>query len=388
MRIARERRDVLRGAPSRAADGDAELVIARGHFDRGSLNYAHDERAKRYAGVSGRVPRGARAGAGGLPRRPWCRSISPASGRDRSASLARTMQSRSPWPDETDGAWRATFSLDPAQPLVTSIGAGRRRRSSAARARSTRARPGSAAAAGTPSSTIRRAHPDGTRHVQGTLHAARRATARSVGERAGDRVRRPAHGQLRAAAWPTRSIPAAASIQQEAVLTTNDADVAYYYDAGLDMAAPGRSASRATTCAPTSPTTTPTARCSHITLDGLQAERVPVQARYRTLALKTAGGSVAVFPAPHQYFFPRDFTSNLGLRLVSRLARAASALGITAAARRELAILPVDERAAGTAAADERVLPAVAPRRRTQRSRTSSATRTAIASARSTATRR
>ena len=23
------------------------------------------------------------------------------------------------------------------------------------------------------------------------------------------------------------------------------------------------------------------------------------------------GGSVAVFPAPHQYFFPRDFSSNL-----------------------------------------------------------------------------
>jgi hypothetical protein len=39
---------------------------------------------------------------------------------------------------------------------------------------------------------------------------------------------------------------------------------------------------------------------------------VPVQARHRTLAVKTAGGSVAVFPAPHQYFFPRDFTSNLG----------------------------------------------------------------------------
>ena len=28
--------------------------------------------------------------------------------------------------------------------------------------------------------------------------------------------------------------------------------------------------------------------------------------------LKTDAGSVAVFPAPHQYFFPRDFTSNLG----------------------------------------------------------------------------
>ena len=28
------------------------------------------------------------------------------------------------WPDETGRAWRATFSLDPAQPLVTFIGAG------------------------------------------------------------------------------------------------------------------------------------------------------------------------------------------------------------------------------------------------------------------------
>ena len=32
--------------------------------------------------------------------------------------------------------------------------------------------------------------------------------------------------------------PGSRLIQQEAVLTTNDADVAYYYDAGLEMAAP------------------------------------------------------------------------------------------------------------------------------------------------------
>ena len=32
--------------------------------------------------------------------------------------------------------------------------------------------------------------------------------------------------------------PGSRLIQQEAVLTTNDPDVAYYYDAGLDMAAP------------------------------------------------------------------------------------------------------------------------------------------------------
>jgi hypothetical protein len=27
-----------------------------------------------------------------------------------------------PWPDETKRVWRATFSLDPSQPLITSIG--------------------------------------------------------------------------------------------------------------------------------------------------------------------------------------------------------------------------------------------------------------------------
>jgi hypothetical protein len=64
-----------------------------------------------------------------------------------------------------------------------------------------------------------------------------------------------------------------------------------------------------------------------ITQNGLQAERVAVPARYRTLALKTAGGSVAVFPAPHAYFFPRDFTSNLGF-LWHRAWRGRAAVGI------------------------------------------------------------
>jgi hypothetical protein len=45
--------------------------------------------------------------------------------------------------------------------------------------------------------------------------------------------------------------------------------------------------------------------------NGLQPERIPVKARYRTLAARSEGGSIAVFPEPHRYFFPRDFTSNL-----------------------------------------------------------------------------
>ena len=44
----------------------------------------------------------------------------------------------------------------------------------------------------------------------------------------------------------------------------------------------------------------------------LVSERNPLTVKYRALAAKTAGGSLAVFPPPHQYFFARDFTSNMG----------------------------------------------------------------------------
>ncbi len=37
----------------------------------------------------------------------------------------------------------------------------------------------------------------------------------------------------------------------------------------------------------------------------------PHAVRHRTIVRETAAGSVACFPAPHQYFFPRDFTDNL-----------------------------------------------------------------------------
>src|SRR4030095_11068197 len=120
--------------------------------------------------------------------------------------------------------------------------------------------------------------------------------------------------------------PGSRLIQQEAVLTTYDADVAYYYDAGLDMAAPADRQPGNNMRSDVAFYDTEGA-LRHVTVNGLQAERVPVQGRYRTLALKTGGGSVAVFPAPHQYFFPRDFTSNLGF-LWHRAWRGRVALGI------------------------------------------------------------
>jgi hypothetical protein len=227
------------------------------------------------------------------------------------------------WPDETARVWRATFSLDPAQPLVTSIGPDGEPVVRSARpfyrGETGKRRGGWYAFFDDPTS-----HPEGTRHVQSTF-TLRSATVRSVGERVEvlfDGLRMGAFdGGLAYTFYPGSRL-----IQQEAVLTTYDADVAYYYDAGLDMAA-------AADRQPGNNMRTEVAYYDadgvlrHTTLNGLQPERTPVQVRYRTLALKTAGGSVAVFPAPHQYFFPRDFTSNLGY-VWHRAWRGRASLGI------------------------------------------------------------
>jgi hypothetical protein len=42
------------------------------------------------------------------------------------------------------------------------------------------------------------------------------------------------------------------------------------------------------------------------------SERHPLKVRYRALAAKMGSGSIVAFPAPHRYFFPRDYTTNLG----------------------------------------------------------------------------
>jgi len=227
------------------------------------------------------------------------------------------------WPDESGREWRATFSLDPAKPLVTSIGSGAdvlvRDARPLYQGETGKRRGGWYAFFDDPTT-----HPEGTRHVQGMLEL-RSASARSFGERLeivfdGARMGSFAGGVAFTFYAGSRLI------LQEAVLTTNDPDVAYYYDAGLEMAAaadrtPGNNMKTEAAYYDTD------GALRQITANGLQAERIPVQARYRTLALKTAGGSVAVFPAPHSYFFPRDFTSNLGF-VWHRAWRGRAALGI------------------------------------------------------------
>jgi hypothetical protein len=212
------------------------------------------------------------------------------------------------WSDETAQTWRATFSLDPSSPLITSIGTGPAPVISDARpfyrGETGKRRGGWNAFFDDPTS-----HPDGTRHVQSSL-TLRGATARSVGDRVELHFDGMRMGTFEGGLSYT-FYPGSRLIHQEAVLTPNDPDVAYYYDAGLDMAAaadrqPGNNMRTEVAYYDTA------GALRREFSNGLQAEREPVKVRYRTLAVKTAGGSVAVFPAPHQYFFPRDFSSNLG----------------------------------------------------------------------------
>ncbi|MBK5293870.1 MAG: hypothetical protein JJE04_19625, partial [Acidobacteriia bacterium] len=107
-------------------------------------------------------------------------------------------------------------------------------------------------------------------------------------------------------------------------VATSEPDTAYYYDAGIQFASEtDRRAGN-----------NMDSRVSFFDTDGrlrtVQAtgpERQPHSVRYRTAAARTTQGSVAVFPAPHQYFFARDFTSNMGY-LWSRAWRGQVGIGI------------------------------------------------------------
>jgi len=211
------------------------------------------------------------------------------------------------WPDEASRTWTATFSLDPARALITSITAGGAPVVSDARpfyrGETGKRRGGWNAFFDDPT-----AHPEGTRHVHGTL-TPRAARATSTGDRVELLFDGMRMGSFEGGVAYT-FYPGSRLVHQEAVLTTNDPDVAYYYDAGLDMAAsddrtPGNNMRSQIAYYDTS------GALKREVHNGLQAEREPVKVRHRTLAAKTTGGSIAVFPAPHQYFFPRDFSSNL-----------------------------------------------------------------------------
>ena len=212
------------------------------------------------------------------------------------------------WKDEAQREWAAVFRRDPAKAPIAAVRVNGRDVLRDARpfyrAETGKRRKGWNAFFDYPP-----AHPEGTQAWQGRL------ALKSIRvEGVGNRVRVVCRG-FRLGIFSGDLVytffPASRLIRQEAVLSTNVPDTAYYYDAGLAFAAPehGRPGRNMNTRFAYYDTA---GELQSLVANGLQPERVPYKVRYRALATAAASGSVAAFPAPHQYFFPRDFTSNLG----------------------------------------------------------------------------
>jgi hypothetical protein len=104
--------------------------------------------------------------------------------------------------------------------------------------------------------------------------------------------------------------PGSALIQQTALLSTREPDTAYYYDAGIQMAAKQDVSSGLNMQSKISYYDT-AGTLQEIT-PPYDSDRRSVAVHYRAIAAKMGSGSIAVFPPPHRYFFARDYTTNQG----------------------------------------------------------------------------
>ena len=211
------------------------------------------------------------------------------------------------WSDASQHQWQASFSLDSARPLIAAITAD-------GRAIVMGANPIYRCATGKRTGgwdaffDFPPANPEGTRRFLQQFHPTM-VQARTVG----DRLEISFNGmRLGIFAGTLRYIfyPGSALIQQVAVLSTKEPDTAYFYDAGLEMAAdedrrPGGTMSSSIVFYDA------TGKLKAIT-PPYGSERHTLEVHYRAVAAKMGGGSLAVFPSPHRYLFARDYTTNLG----------------------------------------------------------------------------
>jgi hypothetical protein len=117
-------------------------------------------------------------------------------------------------------------------------------------------------------------------------------------------------------------------LRQEAIAKTEQPDVAYKYDAGLD----GFSIAPETKIV-----WRDTARAWQQYAFGGDANQNPValKARNRLVVLEAGKGSLAVFPPPHKFFFAREIETNLGFVYYRKDSPEAFALGVRQAEREE-----------------------------------------------------
>ena len=211
------------------------------------------------------------------------------------------------WKDAERRNWEARFSLDSVKPLITSIASNGRTIVEGARPYY-RCTTGKRTGGWDVFFDFPPANPAGIRQFLPEFHPTA-VTAETVGNRVNvtfDGMKMGIFsGSLRYTFYPGTPL-----ILQEALMTTSEPDTAYYYDAGLEMSAPQDETAGLNM----------NSHISYYDTGGKLEEITPpygsdrhsLQVRYRTVAAKMGAGSIAVFPAPHRYFMPRDYTSNQG----------------------------------------------------------------------------
>lgn len=211
------------------------------------------------------------------------------------------------WQDAVHHAWQIRFSLDSTKPLIASISADGKNIVESAWPYY-RCTTGKRSGGWDAFFDFPPANPAGTRQFLAEFHPTE-ASARTVGNRLevtfnGLRMG-IFSGSLRYTFFPGTPL-----IQQAAVVSTNEPDTAYFYDAGIEMTAQ-------------QDVTAGKNMASHFfyyDTDGKLQEITPpygsdrhsLTAHYRTVAARMGSGSIAVFPAPHQYLMARDYTTNQG----------------------------------------------------------------------------
>src|SRR5882762_3682430 len=214
------------------------------------------------------------------------------------------------WPDELSRTWTAEFSLNSEKPLITMIGLDRTaivRNAWPQYMATTGKRRGPAGFDeffDYPGN-----HPDGTRRFEGTFRPVS-AKARSAGDRVEVLFQGLKLGIFEGGIAYT-FYPGSRLIHQEAVVSTQEPDTAYLYDTGLRFSAPAAGV-RPGRREVVSPVTYYDTEGKLQTVMTTGPDRRPAYVRYRAVAAKLDTGSLAVFPAPHTYIAPRDYTTNMG----------------------------------------------------------------------------
>jgi len=211
------------------------------------------------------------------------------------------------WSDRASHHWQTVFSLNSTEPLIMAISVDGRDIVKQARPYY-RCTTGKRRGGWDAFFDFPPANPEGTRQFLQELDPTT-AVAQTVGNRVEVTFNGMKlgifHGSLRYTFYPGTPL-----IQQAAVVSTQEPDTAYYYDAGLEMTADEDRTAGGN-------------MASHIfyyDTDGKLREITPpygsdrhsLAAHYRVVAAKMGAGSIAVFPPPHRYFFARDYTTNQG----------------------------------------------------------------------------